>query len=116
MARVPYSSAISSLMYAMMCTRPDISFDVKLVNRFQSNSRPGHWKTIKMILRYLKRIADCLLCYRGANLNLVSYSNVDWGGDLDEQKYTSNYAFLLMVVLFHRTTRNSLALLYPLWR
>ena len=33
MARVPYANAVRSLMYAMMCTRPDICY-VGLVNRF----------------------------------------------------------------------------------
>ena len=37
MSKVPYSSAIGSLMYAMMCKRPNICYDVGLSNRFQSN-------------------------------------------------------------------------------
>jgi len=32
MSNVPYTSAIGSLMYAMLCTRPDICFVVGLVN------------------------------------------------------------------------------------
>ena len=36
-----------------------------------------------------------MLCYRSANLNLVTYSKVDWGGDLNKHKYSSGYAFLL---------------------
>ena len=39
MSKVPYSNAIGSLMYAMMCTRLDICYVVGLVNKFQSN--PG---------------------------------------------------------------------------
>ena len=35
MEGVPYSSAIGSLMYAMMCTRPDICYAVGLVSRYQ---------------------------------------------------------------------------------
>ena len=30
-----------------------------------------------------------------SNLHLVGYSDVDWGGDLDQRKATSDYAFLL---------------------
>ena len=37
MSSVPYSSAIGSLMYAMMCTRLDICYVVGLASRFQSN-------------------------------------------------------------------------------
>ena len=32
MKKVPYTSAVGSLMYAMMCTRPDICFDVGMVS------------------------------------------------------------------------------------
>ena len=32
MARVPYASAIGSLMYAMLCTRPDIYFVGKQIS------------------------------------------------------------------------------------
>ncbi|OMO58188.1 Integrase, catalytic core [Corchorus capsularis] len=95
MARVPYSSSVGSLMYAMMCTRPDISFAVGLVSRFQSNPGLAHWKAVNRILRYLKGTADYMLCYRGSNLNLIGYTDADWGGDLDERKSTSGYAFLL---------------------
>jgi len=34
---VPYASAIGSLMYAMICIRPDICFVVGSVSRYQSN-------------------------------------------------------------------------------
>ena len=33
MSKVPYASAIGSLMYAMLCTRPDICYAVGLVSR-----------------------------------------------------------------------------------
>ena len=54
MSRVPYASVIGSLMYAMMCTRPDICYAVGLVSRYQSNPDQKHWMAIKRILRYLK--------------------------------------------------------------
>ena len=95
MSRVPYSSAVGSLMYAMMCTRPDICYAVGLVSRFQSNPSPKHWMAVKRILRYLKGTSDYVLCYRGKNLRLAGYSDADWAGDLDQRKSTSGYAFLL---------------------
>ena len=36
MSKVPYVSVIGSLMYAMVCTRPDIAHAVGVVNRFMS--------------------------------------------------------------------------------
>lgn len=95
MARVPYASAVGSLMYAMMCTQPDICYAVGLVSRFQSNPGLAHWKAVKRILRYLRGTMDYVLCYKGSDLRLVGYSDADWGSDLDERKSTSGYTFLL---------------------
>ena len=39
MQKVPYASAVGSLIYDMLCTRPDICYTVGIVSRFQSN--PG---------------------------------------------------------------------------
>ncbi|KAF5931528.1 hypothetical protein HYC85_027699 [Camellia sinensis] len=37
MLKIPYSSAVGSLMYVMVCTRPDIAHSVGVVSRFLSN-------------------------------------------------------------------------------
>jgi len=39
MENIPYASVVGSLMYAQTCTRPDISFAVGMLGRYQSN--PG---------------------------------------------------------------------------
>uniref|UniRef100_A0A2N9ECD3 thiamine diphosphokinase n=1 Tax=Fagus sylvatica TaxID=28930 RepID=A0A2N9ECD3_FAGSY len=52
MSKVPYASAIGSLMYAMVCTRPDIAYAVGVVSRYMSNPRKQHWEAVKWILRY----------------------------------------------------------------
>ncbi|CAA0826453.1 Pentatricopeptide repeat-containing protein [Striga hermonthica] len=51
MAGVPYSSAVGSLMYAMVCTRPDIAHAVGIVSRYLSNPGKDHWEDVKWILR-----------------------------------------------------------------
>ena len=35
----PYALAVGSLMYVMLCTRPDICYSVGIASRYQSN--PG---------------------------------------------------------------------------
>ena len=50
MAKAPYVSAIRSLMYAKICTRPDITHAVGTVSRFMSNPGKHHWKQLR---RYL---------------------------------------------------------------
>ena len=42
MERIPYASLVGSLMYAQTCTRPDISFAVGMLGRYQSNPGLDH--------------------------------------------------------------------------
>ena len=95
MSNVPYASAVGSLIYAMLCTRPDICFAVGLVSRYQSNPGQAHWQAVKRITRYLRGTTDLVLCYQDGDLKLRGYSDADWGGDLDESRSTSGYVFTL---------------------
>ena len=65
MSIVPYASAIGSIMYAMLSTRPDVALAISLTNRFQSNPGNEHWNTVKHILKYLRRTKDMCLVYGG---------------------------------------------------
>ncbi|RVW76573.1 Retrovirus-related Pol polyprotein from transposon TNT 1-94 [Vitis vinifera] len=66
MSKVPYASAIGSLMYAMVCTRPDIAHVVGVVSRFMS-----------------------------ASLKLQGYVDADFVGDIDSRKSTTGFVFTL---------------------
>lgn len=63
MHKIPYASAVGNLMYAMVCTRPDIAYSVGVVNRFLSNPGKQHSQAIKWILMYLKGISHYSLCF-----------------------------------------------------
>ena len=58
MQLVPYASAVGSLMYAMLFTRPNICFEVDMVSKYHSNLGPEHWVAIRHILNYLRRTRD----------------------------------------------------------
>ena len=66
--KVPYALVVGSLMYAMLCTRPDICYDVGIVSRYQSKPGPNHWVAVKHILKYLKRTRDYMLVYSSEDL------------------------------------------------
>lgn len=53
MKKALYASVVDSLMYAMMCKRPDISHVVGIVSRFLSNLGRKHWNVVKWIMRYV---------------------------------------------------------------
>ena len=70
MAKVPYAFAIGSLMYVMICTRPDITHAVGVVSRYMSNPRKQHWEIVKWILKYLKDTVESTLYFRKSDLGL----------------------------------------------
>ena len=51
------------MMYAMHCTRLDISFLVGKLSRFTSNPSVDHWKAIGRVLDYLKKTISLGLFY-----------------------------------------------------
>jgi hypothetical protein len=70
MSRVPYSSTIGSLMYAMVCTRPDIAHAVGVVSRYTNNPGKEHWEAVKWILMYLRGNSTHALCFGGSDIVL----------------------------------------------
>ena len=42
MSRVPYSSVVGSLIYVMVCSRPDLSYAMSLVSRYMANPGKEH--------------------------------------------------------------------------
>ena len=51
MNKIPYDSAIGSIMYAMLCTRPDVAHAISLTSRYQSDPGLEHWTAVKNIFR-----------------------------------------------------------------
>jgi len=47
MTHVPYASAVGSLMYAMVCTRPDLSQVISMVSRYMHDPKKRHWEAVK---------------------------------------------------------------------
>ena len=96
MNNIPYASAIGSIMYAQVYTRPDIAFVVGMLGRYQSNPGLDHWKAAKKVLRYLQGTKDYMLMYRRTdNLEVIGYSDSDFAGCDDSRKSTSGYIFML---------------------
>ena len=91
-----YQSAIGSLLYLSMRTRPDIAFAVSKLSRYSSSPTQQHWLGVKHVFRYLKGTASYGLTYGKTNSDkCVGYSDADWAGDLNDRKSTSGYCFYL---------------------
>ena len=44
---IPYASAVGSLIYLEVCTRPDIAFAMGMLGRYQSDSGIEHWTDVQ---------------------------------------------------------------------
>ena len=96
MEGIPYTSAVGSLMYAQTCTKPDISFAVGRLGRYQSNPRMDYWKVAKKVMRYLQGTKDFMLTFRRSDsLGITGYLDSDFAGFINSRKSTFCYLFML---------------------
>ncbi|KAG7592586.1 GAG-pre-integrase domain [Arabidopsis thaliana x Arabidopsis arenosa] len=94
MRSIPYQSAVGSLMYSMIGTRPDLAHSVSLVCRFMSKPLKQHWQAVKWILRYIKGSLKRKLCYSSeGDFVIQGYCDSDYGADKDRRRSTSGVVF-----------------------
>ncbi|CAH1444119.1 unnamed protein product [Lactuca virosa] len=96
MSRVPYASAVGSIMYAMTCTCPDVAFALSMVSRYQGNPGKAHWTAVKNILKYLRRTKEWFLVLGGSDdLKVQGYSDSSFQTDRDNYRSQSGWVFTL---------------------
>ncbi|KAK8593771.1 hypothetical protein V6N12_045845 [Hibiscus sabdariffa] len=95
MSQIPYASAIGSIMYAMICTRPDLSYALSMTSRYQANPGEGHWTAVKNILKYLRRTKDVFLLYGGEEeLRIKCYTDASFQTDKDDSRSQSEAEYI----------------------
>ena len=72
-------------MYALLETRPDITYAVQMVSRFSKNPGYTHWEAVKKIFCYLKGTKDLWLSYGGQQKELTGYADAD--GNMAEDRH-----------------------------
>ncbi|KAK8590016.1 hypothetical protein V6N12_024402 [Hibiscus sabdariffa] len=96
MSQIPYASAIGSIMYTMISTRPDLSYALSMTSRYQANPGEGHWVVVKNILKYLRRTKDVFLVYEGKEqLSIKGYTDASFQTDKDDSRSQSGFVFCL---------------------
>jgi hypothetical protein len=95
MSKGLYSSDVGSLMYAMVCSHPNLSHAMSIVSRYMANPSREHWKVVQWILRYLCGSSNACLCFGESIDGLFGYVYSDYAGDLDKRRYLSGYVFTI---------------------
>nr|CAN66749.1 hypothetical protein VITISV_005692 [Vitis vinifera] len=75
---MPYVLAVGSLMYVMVCMRPDIVHAIGVA-------------VVKWILKYLRGTSKTCLCFGTEKPMLVGCTNANMVGDVDSKKPTFGY-------------------------
>ena len=86
MSKIPYTSAIGSIMYAMLRTRPNVSYALSITSIYQSDPSKSHWIAVKNILKYLKRTKAAFLLYgaKEDKLDVNGYTDASFQTDKDD--------------------------------
>ncbi|WVZ16441.1 hypothetical protein V8G54_009423 [Vigna mungo] len=98
MESVPFSNGIGSIMYDMVCTRPDVAHGVSVLSQFMINPGPTHWEALKWMLRYIRGSLGTGLSFQNnfqGGGYIEGFVDSDFAGCMDTRKSRSGYVFTL---------------------
>jgi hypothetical protein len=108
-----YQQLTGALMWPSLATRPDISYAVGYLARFNSRPTIAHQQAQKRVLRYLKGTQYYGILYKADKKEpITGYCDSDWAGDTTDRKSTSGGAFILCggVISWTSTKQRTVAL------
>jgi hypothetical protein len=97
----PYREITGSLLYLALCTRPDITFIVTLLARFQNRYEEAHCRALERIVRYLYSTKTLGMTINSPighpkitnPFQITGYVDADWAGDRTDRKSTTGYIY-----------------------
>ena len=100
MNQIPYANIVGSIMYLIICTRPDVAHAISVVSRYMSDPGKEHWLALKWIIKYLKGSVSVGLFFGGGAWSegddaLEGFCDSDYAANLDNRKSQSGYIFTL---------------------
>jgi hypothetical protein len=91
-----YQRLTGEFIWPSLATRPDISYAVGYLARFNSRLTIEHQQAQKRVLRYLKDTQYHGILYKADSKEpITGYCDSDWAGDTTDRKSTSGGAFIL---------------------
>jgi len=94
--KFPIRQLIGAINYIALCTRPDISYAISLLARYQDKVNLSVCQAIIHLLKFLLNSKDHNIRFSGSHITLVGYSDSDWAGDSTSRKSTTG--FILFIV------------------
>jgi len=91
----PARQLIGAANFISICTRPDISFAISLLSRFQDKVNLTVAKGIIHLMKYLWNTRERKIIFSGDCVSLVGYSDSDWAGDTNSMKSTTGYVLFI---------------------
>ena len=103
MLKFPYRQAVGSLLWLAGGTRPDISYSVSQVARFNANPGLEHWKAVVKIFRYLQGSITMGIKFDSTDshtldnliVNVIGYADSDHGRCVDTRRSITGYIFTM---------------------
>ena len=109
---IKYRNLIGALLYISTCTRPDISYSVNYLSRFQNCYNKTHFNYALRVLKYLYLTKNLKLTYQRNVKNdiLDCYVDGDWAGDKNNKQSTTGFFIRHYgnVIFHHRQEQNTL--------
>lgn len=96
MSNVLYSSVVGSLMYVMVCTKPNLSHAVNVVNRYMHNPGKDHQEAGKQIICYVNGTVKRGLIFdwnKAATYDITGFVDFNYAGDLERRRSIFGYIF-----------------------
>ena len=84
----PYQEIIGCLLYISQVTRPDISFVVNMLSKYNCKPEMQHWVALKRVMRYLKGTQYYRLTYKQNSEETMAhgYCDADWASSEDDRR------------------------------
>ena len=101
MKKVPYRSAIGSLLYVALSTRPDIAYAVCSLARYNHDPGKAHWSAVKNVIKYLMHTRDMGLVYLSPSSQLQIQDLIPHGfsdasfNDSDDGRSTMGFVTMI---------------------
>lgn len=93
------ANVVGSLMYLIVCTRPDTSYAMSTVSGFIANPVRLHWVVVKWILIYLNGSKPVGLVFGNrcsSDEMILGYVDADFAKDSDRGMYITCYGFKVL--------------------